>query len=529
MAIVSGCARFRLVMTVLTESSPGPPLDICQRAVVRTNQGKDKTECLFTDGTSILISNFLASFVRDRDELLFPLELETAGAGTQIYIRNRNSEEKRRNVFQAEIGYASQPRKDKRGNLFVSAEVRSPRLGISAIILRCEAVRDYFYAGNRRRAWDRQPSFYQLLRVDPKISPIELRLAFKLRTLELRTAHAPVAEVRALERAFNILANPELRVCYEALLDDPATPARFPSGGFGSLVVAGDSSRDGSAFYASRILSFLPVKTFEHFPVPLRKVAFHKDHAIYRDSRRKLEVFFDHASLPLLWDASWNQWKHLTGAKVNVKAAFIHSGRYRHVTDGWELVKWQTALPSRIEATLPANIAEQIAEARKTHHRFGQFAEALERIRRRIETAPVERADLQKLCAGFDMPSDFDVALVTWKPDFDAFYYKQLSKRARRMYLFRSEYIFDLENAVIVETPQLGHATYLFSKPASMSEFLGIYTHVSREEILQNRGNVAEKLGFLGRLVHGLSPHAWLRELKARLGESVDYAEVSVR
>jgi hypothetical protein len=95
--------------------------------------------------------------------------------------------------------------------------------------------------------------------------------------------------------------------------------------------------------------------------------------------------------------------------------------------------------------------------------------------------------------------------------------------------LFRSEYIFDLENAVIVETPQLGHATYLFSKPASMPEFLGIYTRVSREEILQNRGNVAEKLGFLGRLVHGLGPHAWLKELKARLGESIDYAEASVR
>src|SRR6266852_2091866 len=51
--------------------------------------------------------------------------------------------------------------------------------------------------------------------------PAELRLAFKLRTLELHTAHAPTVDVRALERAFNILARPELRACYEALLDDP--------------------------------------------------------------------------------------------------------------------------------------------------------------------------------------------------------------------------------------------------------------------------------------------------------------------
>jgi hypothetical protein len=50
------------------------------------------------------------------------------------------------------------------------------------------------------------------------------------------------------------------------------------------------------------------------------------------------------------------------------------------------------------------------------------------------------------------------------------FYNRQLCKRVRRLYLFRSEYMFDLEKGVIVEIPQLGHATYLFSKPASMTD-----------------------------------------------------------
>ena len=173
----------------------------------------------------------------------------------------------------------------------------------------------------------------------------------------------------------------------------------------------------------------------------------------------------------------------------------------------------------------PVNIAEQINEARQTHHRLGQFADALGRIRTRIESAPIERADLQKLCAGLGIPGDFDIALITWRPDYDAFYYKQLCKRARRLYLFRSEYILDIEKAVIVEIPQLGHATYLFSKPASMTEFLTLYTTITREDILQNRSNVAEKLGFLGRIIHGLKPQAWLKELKVRLGEVIDYAE----
>jgi hypothetical protein len=512
-------------MGVPLQARISPLRSVCQRKVLKTNPKGVNTGCVFTDGTSILVSNFLASFIRAGDELLFPLGHEAAAAGTQIYIRKTHLEERRWDVFQAEIGYATQPRKDKRNNLFVSAEVPDSQLGISAISLRCEALRDYFYVGNRRRWWDRQSSFYELLRVNPKVSPAELRLAFKLRTLELRTTHAPTGDLRALERAFNVLARPELCACYDALLNDPTSPALFPYGGFGSLLVAGDISRDGSTFYASRILSFLPEQKFKHFRAALRKVAYYDDRAIYRDSRRKLEVLFDQTSLPLLWDSSWNQWKHLLGTKIGLKATFIQSGKYQQRGGAWNLAQWETALPSRIEVAMPSNIAEQIAEVRQTHHRFGQFAEALGLIRTRIESAPVERTDLQKLCAELGIPADFDISLITWKPDYDAFYYKQLSKRARRLYLFQSEYIFDLERAVIAETPQLGHATYLFSKPVNMTEFLTIYGRVAREDIRHNRGNVAERLGFLRRIIHGHNSRAWLKELKSCLGEVVDYAE----
>jgi len=515
-------------MSVAFHATINPVRNVCQRKVLRTNPKGIKTECVFADGTSILVSNFLASFIRAGDDLLFSLELETADSSTEIYIRDTNPGTKRRDVLQTRIGYASQPRKDKRNNLFVSPEVSNPRLGVSAIHLPSEALRDYFYVGNRHCAWNRQPSLYELMRVINNVSPAELRLAFKLRTLELRTAQAPHSNPAALERAFNILARPELRTCYDALLNDPASPALFPYGGFGSLLLAGDISRDGSTFYASRILSFLPEQKFKHFRASLRNVAFYGDHAIYRDSRRKLEVLFDQASLPLLWDSSWNQWKHLLGTKIGVKATFIQSGKYQHRAGAWHLVKWETALPSSIAVALPSNIAEQLADARKTHHRFGEFAEALDLIRTRIESAAVERTELQKLCAALGMPGDFDVALITWKPDYDTFYFKQLCKRSRRLYLFRSEYIFDLERAVIVETPQLGYATYLFSKPASMAEFLATYTRVTREDILRNRSNVAEKLGFSGRFIHGLKSLAWLKELKLRLGESLDYAEASV-
>jgi len=74
-----------------------------------------------------------------------------------------------------------------------------------------------------------------------------------------------------------------------------------------------------------------------------------------------------------------------------------------------------------------------------------------------------------------------------------------------------------------VETPQLGHATYLFSKPARLTEFLSIYSGLSKDEIRHNRNNAAEKLGFLGRLIHGRNQQIWLKELRTRLGERIDY------
>lgn len=79
-----------------------------------------------------------------------------------------------------------------------------------------------------------------------------------------------------------------------------------------------------------------------------------------------------------------------------------------------------------------------------------------------------------------------------------------------------------------METPQPGQATYPFSKPASMPELLAIYTGVTREDLIENRRNVAERFAFLGRLIHSLKSQAWLNELKLRLGESLDYVESSV-
>jgi hypothetical protein len=500
---------------------PTSPVAVLQGKVARLEPAGTSTACILSDGGRILVSNFLAAYIRPGDQIDVPLLLDAPGARTEIYLRKTSS---RYDLYQAFIGYAAQPRSDKREQLYVRSEVPQGRLGISALHFPCEVLRDYFYVAERRLPWEKQKTFYDILRSSSRASPAELRLAFRLRELELRAEDAAKAAFSAAERAFNILAHPELRACYEGLLSNPTAPALFPYGGFGSIIALGDRSRDGQTLFVRRIVSFLPESRQRRFRAPLRKFEFYSDRAMYRDPRRKLEVLVDQSVMPIVWDQTWNQWKHFLATKVEIQAPFVEAGKYRHRRGEWQLVKWETALPSRLNIKLSANTPEQVETARKTYHRFGQFSDALNRIRERIEREPMERGDLQRICWDLGIPGDFDIAQITWKPDYDDFFYRQLCRRARHLYLFREEYIFSLETAVAVETPQLGHATYLFAKPHSLEAFLAAYIRTTKEDIRQNRGNVAELLGFLGRIIHGASPRAWLRELRSKIGERVDYA-----
>jgi hypothetical protein len=391
------------------------------------------------------------------------------------------------------------------------------------VFLPCEVLHDYFYrlphAGDRG---DHQ-TLYDILRVPASASPSELRVAFKLRDLEFKTAGVSRSQRVALERAFNIVAHSELRACYDALLADPEVPAVFPYGGFGSLLVAGETSRDGQTFFARRILAFSPDLRRRRFHVPLRRCDFYDDRALCRDGRRKLEFWLDPAALHTQWDRTWNQWKHLLGTKIEVDGTFVQSGKYRKRRGEWELVTWETALPSRLEVKLPVDFQQQLEMARKTYHTFGQYSQVLDQVRLRLEHRAVEKSELEQMCSELRLPGDFDVAQINWRPDYDPFFYHQLSRRARRAYLFRDEYIFDVEKAVVIETPQLGHATYVFAKPRSMDSFLALYIKITKDDIRRNRNNAAERLGFLGRVIHGTNPRAWLKEVGQRIGEKIDF------
>lgn len=472
------------------------------------------------DDTSVTVRRFLASFVKVSDRIeVDPL----AEHPEREVLVTPSADQHSSYLYLAPLAYVTQPKLGKREEYFLRADVLEGRLSIKQLILPNSAVRDYFYFPKRRRAGFEEQTLYQLLRVDAHAKPADLRLALKVRLLELGAASSPREQVQSVERAFNLLARPDLRACYDTLLLDSDAPVLFPYGGVGSILVAGDLSTDRKTFFARRIVSFLPEQRERRFRALLRQVEFFDGYAIYRDSRRKLEMILDPILLPVPFDPTWNQWRHLVGTKFGVEATFVRSGKLELRAGEWRLRTWETALPSRTELKPPADVAATISSAQQTHHRFGQFFDRLEELRFRLDREPIERSELVRICDGLGLPLGFDVAQISWRADFERFYYAQLLKRSRKMFLFRDEFIFELEKSIVVEIPQQGHATYLFSRPVSLAGWLRKYARATREDIRNNRENVAEQLGFVGRVNHGQNPRRWVRELRQRIGEPVDY------
>ena len=196
-----------------------------------TNTGT--AECALSKGAPVLVPAFLAAYLSSGDEIQVPLGSNQVG--TEIHVRKNAASRLIRELYEAPIGYVTRPKEDKRKDLFVTAEVLASGLGIKAIHLPCHVLRDYFYLADRQREWRKQPTLYDVVRIHQSASPGELRLSFKIRQLELQKEGAPRRAHAALERGYNILAQPELRACYDALLQDPDAPALFPYGGFGSF------------------------------------------------------------------------------------------------------------------------------------------------------------------------------------------------------------------------------------------------------------------------------------------------------
>jgi hypothetical protein len=345
--------------------------------------------------------------------------------------------------------------------------------------------------------------------------------------LESGSGTAGPTEHKRGERAFNILAHPDLRNCYDALRRDEDAPPVFPYGGFGSILVEGKLSPDGEVFFANRILAYKPEMISRSVSLLLRQCEFLADRVVCRDRRRKLEVSLDSSLLPGVdWDLTWNRWKHWLASRIEVEATFVRTGLYRLRLGEWVLRTWYTALPSRLQVSLPDGIAADVERAKAIHALLGEHADIVESIRAEVEKQAVEHVQIQDWFNHLGASTHLGPHHVTWRPNYEPYYFEQLRKRSTTWFLFRDEYLFVWPSVLISEIPEPGHATYVFAKPADVRVFLRRYSQATREDIRFNRENITSELGFVGRVVRGHKKWRWINDVLKVAGEKADYVEV---
>jgi hypothetical protein len=413
---------------------------------------------------------------------------------------------------------------EKRAGFFVRTELPKCSTDPTGLLLSGDAIRRYFYLLDDGQ---RTPNLYSLLQAPESAACADLRVAWRVRLLEFSLRPAKAAERTRAERAFNVLAHPDLRTCYDLLRTRKDAPPLFPYGGFGSILVEGQISNDGKTFFADRILAYKPEMSSRRVSLLLRQCEFFADRVICRDPRRKLEVWLDSCLLPgIHWDLTWNHWKHWLRSRVDVEATFVRTGEYLPRKGEWVLRTWHTALPSRLRLTQPENIAADIERAKAIHTLLGENAAVVERIRAELQEQPVEHVRILDWFDRLGTSSHLQPQHVTWRSDYEPYYFEQLRKRSATWFLFRDEYLFVWSNVLIAEIPQLGHATYVFTKPEDVRAFMRRYSSVTRDDIRSNRDNVATELGFIGRIVRGRKKKRWLNDVLKLAGEKTDYVEV---
>ncbi len=485
------------------------------RSIAEVVAANGSLECRFDDGTTSAAPSILERFLRRQDQLRF------LGPNTELLIQ-RASGRRGQRLLHATIGYVGLPKPGKNGDAFVRAELPDCKDGPKALFLSAEALRRYFYSLDG----DAPQTLYRVLQVPDTATLGQLRFAWRMRSLELQVSESKVRDLACVERAFNLLAHGDFRNCYDAICKDDDAAPLFPYGGFGSILVEGRLSDDDCTFFADRILAYKPEMTSRKVMLLLRQCEFFADRIVCRDPRRKLEVWLDSNILPgLNWDLTWNHWKHWLRTRIEIEATFVHAGKYRLHNGEWTFRQWLTALPSRLHVRVPTSVADDVQHAQKIHALLGKHADLLQHIRNHCEKTPVEHTQVEAWFEQVNASAHLKAHHVTWRPDYESYYFEQLRKRSRTWFLFRDEYLFAWRNVLVAEIPQLGHATYLFTKPENQEDFLERYAKLTREDIRRNRGNLSTALGFIGRVVRGTRKKRWLADVLKQAGEKADYIE----
>jgi hypothetical protein len=203
---------------------------------------------------------------------------ETAGLGTEeagavsgrlVVVRRTSNAIGARDVVCARIAPRFQ---HERGNEEMAscliAKVKG-EFDVRTVVFSADSIRRHFYALPHK---DGKRSLYEILSAEESVGTEGLRLAWRVKTLESLIAGGK-GTLAIAERAFNLLANPEIRAAYDAgRHDEKLLP--FPYCAHGDCVVSGELSADGTTFFADAIISFRPTLRRERITILLRKCEF---------------------------------------------------------------------------------------------------------------------------------------------------------------------------------------------------------------------------------------------------------------
>jgi hypothetical protein len=452
-----------------------------------------------------LLPHFIRRYVRFGDKVE-----RISGDDKVLLVRSAQGAGTSPEILYTRIGPVLPPRqKADPTDWFVVAYVK--RTGeLKNIFLSADAVRQHFYHASGQ---GHRTSLYEVLSTDENTNLAGLRLAWRVKTVGACLSDDGDLKAKA-ERAFNLLANPDVHSAYVASLHDDEVPLPFPYGASGECVVAGRLSGDGTTFFAESILAFRPSIQTKRIEVLLRQCEFLPDRIIFKESKRKVELWLDPGLLAgLAWDLTWNNWKQWLRSRIAIASDFVEAPKVHF--DGRERVvtSWWIALPSRISVVTPASLSEDIERAQAFHDLLGRHADILNKIREEVAREPVEASTVQFWFDELGAAPALRPEFATWQPDYDEFYFDQLRQRSRVWFLFREEYLFVLPGAVVSEIPMAGHASYIFAEPPDMDRFLRRYSGVVRTDIRMNKDGVATELGFVGRVLRGTKKKRWLADV----------------
>ena len=485
--------------------------------VVKAIPTGEGLRCELRDGRVIAFGPEWPGQISVTDRLYVAADVTVADRWTPLHLERGG----RLDLAQIPTTAAAPPKRDRHGHGFVILHASAAQHSISKVLITAAQIRDYFFAPDRSAPWGEQPSWFEVFAVRKNSTPAEIRLAYRVRTLELKTngSESNRSVQAQLARGLQILLDPDLRRDYLLLLEDPDASVAFPPWTIGLLRATG--RKKGELFIVRDLLSFFPRTEERNVRLFLRRFRFEGPQAMYRDARKRILIRFDSSLLAMWWTDEWNTWAHLALGSVTVKAMFWQQTRFRRTETGFERRIWSQPIQSTLAVQNASSVAPRFEAARAFWEHFHPHADTVALLRARLEQEAIEAQQAADWCQAHGVRPPIEARWINWEPDYEETFYRELAARARAVYLFRNEYLFVFDEAIVSEIPQAGHASYIFRPNTSLDAFLASYAHTTRHAIRTEPKTARKGLGYVGRIPHVKDLAAWIARIEGTVPRPV--------